>query len=247
MIHYHGGPITPMEAAREVWRRGHAMVSFAYPGQLPLAAEVAQSFVLDNGAFTAWKQARAVDWSEYVAWVDSWKQHPGFDWCLIPDSIEGDEEENDHLISWWANRSDAASVPVWHLHESLERLERLVSESQRVALGSSGEFAVVGTSRWWSRMSEAMEVACDGEGKPLAKLHGLRMLDPAVFSHLPLSSADSTNVAQNIGVDVKWSGPYQPMTKHMRAAVLADRIEFHASASRWTRSCGVQKNLDLVG
>ena len=223
------------------------MVSFAYPSQLPLAAEVAQSFVLDNGAFTAWKQGASVDWSKYAEWVNTWKQHPGFDWCLIPDAIDGDEQDNEDLLNWWARNSDAPSVPVWHLHESLDRLARLVAGSMRVALGSSGEFAVVGTGRWWSRMSEAMEIACDEQGRPRVKLHGLRMLDPTVFSHLPLASADSTNVAQNIGVDVKWTGPYQPMTKQMRAAVLADRIEFHGSAVRWSGSCGVQKNLDLVG
>jgi len=42
-----------------------------------------------------------------------------------------------------------------------------------------------------------MEVCCDADGMPKTKLHGLRMLDPVIFSHMPLSSADSCNVARN--------------------------------------------------
>lgn len=51
MIHYHGGPIRPLEAGLACWQGRHAMTSFAHPEQLPLAAEVSQSFALDNGAY----------------------------------------------------------------------------------------------------------------------------------------------------------------------------------------------------
>lgn len=248
MIHYHGAPITPASAAKTLFTRRHAMVSHAYPEQLPLVAEVCQSFALDNGAFTRWKQGRQTDWSGYVEWVQVWAQHPGFDWCLIPDVIDGDESANDNLLAWWRTLELAVpSVPVWHYHESLERLARLVANYRHVALGSSGEYATIGTLKWWGRTSEVMEVACDPEGRPRAALHGLRMLDPTIFSHLPLKGADSANIGQNVGIDKKWSGPYEPMTKETRALVMADRIEFHASASRWIGTGGIQKNLELVG
>ncbi len=96
-------------------------------------------------------------------------------------------------------------------------------------------------------MDDAMKVACDAEGRPLCKLHGLRMLDPTIFSHLPLAAADSCNVARNIGIDKKWTGPYAPVTPSQRALVLAWRIEEHASAVRWSRRHGVQQNLELIG
>lgn len=74
------------------------------------------------------------------------------------------------------------------------------------------------------------------------------MLDPTLFSHLPLSSAGSCNVARNIGIDQAWTGPYVPASKSVRAIILMDRIESHASAYRWCAdSAGVQQNLDLFG
>lgn len=54
MIHYHGLPITPETAAAAAIGGGHAFVSFSDPRQLALAAQVCQSFAIDNGAFSAW-------------------------------------------------------------------------------------------------------------------------------------------------------------------------------------------------
>jgi hypothetical protein len=61
VIHYHGGPITPITASLALWQRRHGFVSFANPQQIELAAEVCQSFALDNGAFTIWKQGGTMD------------------------------------------------------------------------------------------------------------------------------------------------------------------------------------------
>lgn len=178
MIHYHGTPLTPTDAASRFFRSRHAMVSFAYAqsaqSQLPLLAEVCQSFALDNGAFTAWKSdAPVTDWASFYRWVQEWMRHPGFDWALIPDVIEGDEAANDALVAEWPF-CVTTGVPVWHLHESLDRLRRLCDDWIRVALGSSGEFATIGTRRWWGRMAEAMDAICDSDGFPATKLHGLR-------------------------------------------------------------------------
>lgn len=248
MIHYHGGPITPIAAALAAWSARHAMISFANPDQTALAAEVCQSFTFDNGAYPIWKAGGGeIDIPAYIAWVEQWRRHPGFDWCLIPDVIDGKESDNDRLVSEWS-LSPSISVPVWHMHERIERLVELCGCWPRVALGSSGDYAMVGTDRWWHRMGEAMEAICDEQGRPMAKLHGLRMLNPTVFSQLPLASADSTNVARNIGIDSAWTGQYMKgLTKDVRAMVLRERIEKHASASRWTSKVGTQFNLELVG
>ncbi|MDR9993265.1 hypothetical protein PTZ59_24650, partial [Enterobacter hormaechei subsp. steigerwaltii] len=67
---------------------------------------------------------------------------------------------------------------------------------------------------------------------PITKLHGLRMLNADIFRHIPLSSADSTNVARNIGIDKAWDkSAYAPASKETRAAVLVERIEAFNSAS----------------
>lgn len=246
MIHYHGGPITPLNIANAVWSGRHGFVSFEYPDQVAFAAEVCQSFALDNGAFTKWRAGGGtVDVAAYVAWVREWERHPGFDWALIPDVIDGTEADNDRMFAKYRNAGGdlLRGVPVWHLHESYERLGRLCRTFPRVALGSSGEWSGVGTPGWWQRMGSAMDFICDEHGRPPAKLHGLRMLNPTVFSQLPLASADSTNVAQNHSRERM----LYKLSPAMAGLKIVDRIEQHASAPRWTRTFGTQMNFDLVG
>lgn len=232
MIHYHGLPINPATTARAAISGGHAFVSFLDPTQLGLAIEVCQSFAVDNGAFSAWKSGAITDWKRYYEWVAFLHRLPSFDFAVIPDVIEGNEAANDALIAEWPWHG-AVGAPVWHLHESLGRLERLAATWPRICLGSSGEFAATGTRRWWARMAAAMNVLCDSEGRPATKIHGLRMLDPEVFTRLPLASADSTNIARNIGIDSAWKGTYQPINKEARAQVMRGRIEAHQSPCFW--------------
>lgn len=238
MIHYHGLPITPATAALRAIDGGHAFVSFQHPEQLTIALEASQSFAVDNGAFSAWRSGKPItDWSHYYAWVGELHRYPSFDFAVIPDVIDGDEVANDALLEeWpWREKSPWVGAPVWHLHESLERLERLAFAWPRICLGSSGEFAQIGTAAWWTRMAKAMAIVCDRQGRPICKLHGLRMLDPEVFSRFPFSSADSTNIGRNVGIDSAWRGTYTPPTKEARAALMRERIEAHQSLTFWDR------------
>lgn len=251
MIHYHGGPITPNDAAVALWTARHACVSFARPETLPLAAEVCQSFILDSGAFSIWKQGGQLDVDGYAAWVDEWQHHPGYDFHLIPDVIDGTLEDNLKLIATWHTFRLSSGVPVWHMHEPLDHLKYLVHCAsigiyRAVALGSSGAFAEIATQAWWDRIAEAMGVVCDERGRPKAPIHGLRMLSPSVCKLIPFRSADSTNVAQNIGIDQRWKGTYQPVTKGQRALILAERIERHVAAARW-EAINWQAELELIG
>lgn len=208
------------------------MVSFAHLQQLELAFDICQSVAMDNGAFPNWKAGTAIkDWGAYYDLIAIWKNHPRFDFALIPDVIDGNEEDNRRLVEAWPF-SKAAGVPVWHLHESLEFLQSLAEQWPRIALGSSGAYAIVGTASWHARMTEAMEILCP-TGYPITKIHGLRMLNPAIFSQFPFSSADSTNVSRNIGIDSKWRGTYLPSNKAVRGIVLAERIESCNSAAYW--------------
>lgn len=213
-------------------------MSFARPEQLWLVVDLCQSFAVDCGAFTAWKSGQPVqDWSSYYRWVDGIIRAPNFDWAVIPDVIDGDEAANDNLINLWPWSHDRhLGAPVWHLHESVERLQRLAWQWPRVCLGSSGEYAEIGTDRWWSRMADAFDAVCDDKGRPRTKLHGLRMLAPVVVESFPFSSADSTNIGQNVGLDSKWSGSYSPANKSTRARVLRERIENYNAPSRWNRA-----------
>jgi hypothetical protein len=231
MIHYHGTPIggSRQDVARFLIGR-HALVPYPRRDDMGIVAETCQSFVFDNGAFSVWKRGEVLDITGYVRWCDEWHRHPGFEWALIPDVIVGDEAENDAMLADWPAHIEG--VPVWHMHESLDRLDRLVSEWRTVAFGSSGQWASPGTASWWERMTEAMGVACDMLGRPRARLHGLRMLNPKIFTRLPLASADSTNAAVNCGSKERF-GMYLPPTSAQRAAVIAERIEINNSAAFW--------------
>jgi len=233
VIHYHGLPITPETAAVRALSGGHGFVSFRTPLQLATAVHCCQSFAVDNGAFSAWKEGLPVqDWTPFYNWAFEVKRVPFCDFAVIPDVIDGSEADNDALLAecplpkWFG-------APVWHMHESLDRLERLASSWPRICIGSSGEFATIGTTAWWGQMARAMRILCNDDGEPLCKIHGLRMLNPDIFTRLPFASADSTNIGRNIGIDQAWKGTYSPPTKEARAAVMRERIESQNSPPRW--------------
>lgn len=170
---YHGGPITPETCAAKVWRARCAFVSFAHPSQISVAAALCSSFALDNGAFSLWRAGKPTDWPAYYDWCEQWLAHPSCDWAVIPDVIDGDEQANDDLLADWPFRD--RGVPVWHMHESIGRLERLCASYERVAIGSSGQYATVGDARWWHRMAEALD-ATDGVGTQEANEARARVL-----------------------------------------------------------------------
>jgi hypothetical protein len=153
MIHYHGTPIggSRQDTARFLVGR-HALIPFGRQDDLGSVLEFSQSFCLDNSAFSHWRRgAGRIDFDAYLIWAQSLRKHPSFDWALIPDIIDGTEEDNlAWVLKWVRSGTRTKGVPVWHLHESLEYLEWLVDSFEIVALGSSGDFAKPGNDKWWN-------------------------------------------------------------------------------------------------
>jgi hypothetical protein len=149
---------------------------------------------------------------------------------VIPDVIDGDERANDDLVAQWPFRT--AGVPVWHLHESIARLQGLAATWPRIAFGSSGAYSTPGVPKWWARMNEALLAICK-DGRPITKLHGLRMLRPDLFEHIPLASADSAGVSRSVGT-TNWGGAYRQASDLVKALVLIDSYESKNSAPVWT-------------
>lgn len=232
MIHYHGAPCSGTRKDASVFFAGrHGLVSFANRTHIEVVAEVCQSFILDNGAFSNWKKGASVDVKGYASFVGDWYRHPGFDWCLIPDKIDGTAEENRrHVFDWVGGVGHFfASVPVFHYHEPDWLLDEYCRLFKRIALGSSDKYSRVGTAQWWSRTREIFRVICDEHGRPRVKVHGLRMLNVKVFTELPFSSADSCNATVNAGSKKRF-GMYMPPDSGTRANVIASRIEAHNSS-----------------
>jgi len=177
-------------------------VPFSDPRDLEMCHQIGQSVMIDNGAFYYWKRNKLQNtphsWSSYYRWVRPWLDFHTT-WCVIPDVIDGTEEENDALIQEWCSNVGVMGMraaPVWHIHESFRRLDCLIAGWPRICFGSSGEYAQLNTTRWNNRMNEVFNHICRGRGVTPSWIHMLRGMSLA-GSDYPLSSVDSTDVAQN--------------------------------------------------
>jgi hypothetical protein len=170
----------------------HFCVSFAAPSQVKLCHEIGQTVMLDNGAFSVWKRGHVPDWNGYYAWTDKWLDCPTT-WAVIPDVIEGDEQDNDALLKQWP--FPGLGAPVWHMHEDVLRLIRLITRYPRVCIGSSGHYAEVMSVPWQRRMDEAWR-AIDRGFKRTPNIHMLRGLQ-LIRERWPFASVDSTDIARN--------------------------------------------------
>lgn len=224
-MHYHGTPITPRTVLHELAGRNFC-VRYGEHRDIDICHEIGQSVMLDNGAFPAWTQGKPTDWPGYYTWCARWLEHWST-WAVIPDVIDGDEEANDELIAEWPFGTRGA--PVWHMHESLERLTYLVIEWPLVCIGSSGDYSTLGSPSWQRRMAAAMDIACNERGVPMTRLHMLRGLNYAGGPY-PFYSADSTNVARNhAGIQSRGTAPKS-------ALAMASAIDARQTPARWHRT-----------
>lgn len=200
MIKYHGTPITPIKIFNEVVEGRNLLVSWANPQDLKRACNQAEKIILDNGAFTFWSKEKEANWDLYYQWITENSER--LEYFFIPDIIDGTESENDELIREFYYKYSSENIykkgiPVWHIHESFDRLQRLMSLFDYIGIGSSGEYSRLGTEKWHNRMNEAMKFLCCEDGYPKVKIHMLRCLDPKIFIKYPFYSGDSTNIARN--------------------------------------------------
>ncbi|EDW2791983.1 hypothetical protein H3N91_000238 [Salmonella enterica] len=214
--HFHGSPIWGMrgEVHRIAVTGSGAFVSFIRPDQMDASLKWADLVGVDCGAFSAWRRKITINWLDYYHWLERYYEHDKLAFFVIPDVVEGGEVDNDKLIGQLPQEFRAKAVPVWHLHESIERLIALCYEWPRVAFGSSGEFSTIRTKAWHSRMIQAFDaIYCQRDLK--TRIHGLRMLDGRVLGAYPLDTADSTNLACNVP---KYEVKYPELTRQIREA-----------------------------
>jgi hypothetical protein len=223
MIVYHGTPVGIDQVWEEkVFFNRHLIVSFATePSIVPRLAAFAGSIVLDNGAFTEWRQGRAVDVPAFYDWAGRSAELPAVAWFCIPDTIDGDEAANDALLLTVPPSLRSRAVPVWHMHESVARLRALCDAWPMIAIGSSGEVKTPGTSQWWARMREAWPAI-----PKTTRVHGLRMAAEQIASRIPFASVDSTTAARNAGNDDFWeSTRFRRCKKWVRVEAYCQELE----------------------
>lgn len=214
VIHYHGTPITPRSVLHQLAGRNFC-VPFANPNDIKICHQIGQSVMLDNSAYTVWKQGIQINWPAWREWVEPWLDY-STTWCVLPDSIEGDEYENDRLLVQW---TIGKGSPVWHLHESLDRLERLCATYEKVCFGSSGSYAIVGTDQWRRRVTDAFDRIAEPSGR-VPWIHMLRGMKLS-GDEFPFGSVDSADIGRN---------HYLP---HNNAVKMADRWDALQTPGRW--------------
>jgi hypothetical protein len=194
MIKYYGTPLSPVSVFDEALCGRNALIPFPRQDNMKRAIKICDKIILDNGAFSLWRSGKQPDWDRYYKWVNEVKEDIEF--YLIPDVIDGSEQENNDLLRECRD-SSGKGVPIWHVNESLERLEAITKDFDYIAIGSAGDYAQLGTRKWHIKMNDAMRVLCDNDGFPKVKIHMLRCLDSRIFTRYPFYSGDSTSLAQN--------------------------------------------------
>lgn len=189
-VHYHGTPITPREMLYRMAGKNFC-VSLADPRDAEVCQRIGQSVMWDNGAFTQFTKGRPADWGRYYSWLEPRLGHPH--WAVIPDVIDGTENENRKLIEQWPFRRELGA-PVWHMAESIGLLLDYTQKHYRVCFGSSGAFWEVGSDAWCRRADQAFNALARNGSMPW--IHMLRGM-ATTGKRWPFASVDSVNVARN--------------------------------------------------
>ena len=220
----HGTPITPKRLLEQL--RGESFcVSYAYPEQLHDVGPLVLStgiLLLDNGAFTTWKQGREFDEIGFWDWANEAQGLYTEAVAVIPDQIGGTEADNLMMASR-AIRGGLAEYPercmfVWHTNDSMEQLKKAALLFNFIAIGSCAEHDIQKNwAAFYARAGKANQMieAVDLMTGRRPWVHVMRGLGK--FHKFPrFDSADSTNIARN---HCRTKG--QPA--HVRA--MADRIK----------------------
>lgn len=201
----HGTPITPNALLDQLAGESFC-VSFARPDQLARVLELQDPegiLLLDNGAFTHWRQGKGqIDREAYFAWANEIQAECEVAVAVIPDVIGGDEPTN------WMEAAlavrELSDYPerlcfVWHMNDSLDTLQKACMLFNFVAIGSCAECDVqkhrqVYTARLREASAHIDYVERFHHRRPWVHLmRGLSVLAEAVR----FESADSANIARN--------------------------------------------------
>lgn len=201
----HGTPITPKRLLEQL-KGENFCVSYAYPEQLhdvgPMTTETG-ILLLDNGAFTTWKQGRDFDEQGFWDWANAAQDLYPQAVAVIPDKITGNEEDN-WMMAARAIRGGLAKYPertmfIWHTNDSIAQLKKACLLFNFIGIGScEGTDIILEWAAFEKRIQEAnmtieaVDIICGRRPwvhimRGLGKYHKFRRFD----------SADSSNIARN--------------------------------------------------
>lgn len=162
--------------------------------------------LIDNGAFSAWQNGETLGWDHwerFAEWAGDILARCPQAVAVIPDVIGGSEEENWELVNECLSLPCVDThrwMPVWHMHESLGYLRGLCDTFQYLAVGSSGQYAKVGTAKWHKRIRTAMRTLNRHTLRHSMRRPWIHMMRAQSEMHgYDFDSCDSCNVAVNHG------------------------------------------------
>lgn len=166
--------------------------------------------LVDNGAFSLYHQGVSTMDESYLEGFEAWAMDI-LERCpqavaVIPDVIDGTEEQNANLIAW-SQLPTERTMAIWHLNESIDSLiHRCESGRDWLGFGSAGQYWKPGTPEWHARIQEAF-AAIEAWHGPINERGfyetgyvrpRIHMMRAQALAHLyPFDSSDSTNVAVN--------------------------------------------------
>jgi hypothetical protein len=153
---------------------------------------VTLKLLIDSGAFSAWKLGKAVDFDRYCAfleanrdWIDSYINLDH----IIPENPEEAARRSFENLERMRDRG-LEPMAVYHAREDIAWLDRILDLDCR-SVGIAGRSLPTDRSRE-EFYQMAWERLVDGQGRPVARVHGLGETREEILLRYPWASADST-------------------------------------------------------
>jgi hypothetical protein len=175
----------------------HLLVSFHEPSQRRLITKGwnAAGWMLDSGAFSAWRLGSTIDLEEYMRFIDANEEH--LDGYVALDVIPGapgrmptmaEAEEATQKTKQNLDKmlqAGLSPIPVYHEGESIEVLDDYVSMGfPLIALGGTASRGKKQLMDWLLPIFQR---------HPDQRFHGLAMTQERIIRNLPFHSVDSTS------------------------------------------------------
>lgn len=162
--------------------------------------------MLDSGAFTVWNKGKPVDFEKYLKYAcetqDKW------DVIIVLDQIPGSPghknvslAERDHCanISWEryqimlkAGIPAEKLMPVFHQGEQPKWMKKMIDNCPLIGISPANDRTPEEKKVW---LNDTMDIACNPDGTPRSRFHGLAVTSPSLMRDYPWHSVDSASWA----------------------------------------------------
>lgn len=159
--------------------------------------------ILDSGAFSAWNRGRSIDIDSYIRFI---KQYSKFiTHCVnldcipsVPNVVPTAQQVEESASKGWDNlkymeSKGVPSIPVFHQHESLKWLKKMIDEGYSYIGISPANDRTTQQKREW--LDEIFLYISDNKGVPYIKTHAFGVTSTTLMQRYPWYTVDSASWA----------------------------------------------------